>query len=213
MQDLSIDLQGLAASLSNLPVWTVLDLDPALCQTYLAPSTEQKQEKSSSSNTVSQVLQKPQPAISARDMPSEKRSNLTQLPSDRDQQQAREQNANEEQTAQEEPNAQEEQNAKDEADQDLSHAQPADDQTSSTAPVKTSNTVLPSQQAASNRQTPLSGQHQQHVQKSQQAKAVHDDAFDLDELLNAKPAPQTSTAIVKPSSQQEDSLEDWLNNL
>ena len=36
VQDLNIDLKALATSLSNVPLWTVLDIDAALCQSCLS---------------------------------------------------------------------------------------------------------------------------------------------------------------------------------
>ena len=36
VQDLNLDLKGLSASLSNVPLWTVLDIDAALCQSWLS---------------------------------------------------------------------------------------------------------------------------------------------------------------------------------
>ena len=51
-QDLNIDLQALASSLSSLPVWEVLDIDAALCKMD-QPKTKQQSASVSMENALS----------------------------------------------------------------------------------------------------------------------------------------------------------------
>ena len=193
MQDLHIDLLGLAASLSHLPVWEVLDTDVALCKSFLSNTAKlvETPKTFSRSETSRQTSQPPeidaaQPNAPALLMPASPAS--------------RESNDKSNATP---PGSKVQSVLSTKADAETSHPKPA----KASAGMTQSQAEMP--------QTPTA-----HVavsrQTGQHASAAEPDLDDLDALLNAPhlsdKSTKESTKVSKPPHQEQD-LEDWLNSL
>ena len=194
---MTINLQGLAASLSTLPVWTVLDLDASLCQSFLPAASQAEAADRSPSHGKDVTSQHPLPSTSAN-VP---RSSM-QLQSEKSAQ------------------ALQSKRIATHVESKETVPEEQDDTTSTATPVLTDYKQSP----AVPRQIPVQG-HASVLQKNShdtQQEGLHSpsgapDTLDLDDLLNtpytsAKPQ-ASSTAIAKPGLQDQDSLEDWLNSL
>ncbi len=179
-------MQGLADSLVNLPIWNVLDLDAALCQSFLpsatqeaAPETSNQPLDHSSRNadlakTYTSTQPKPQDAFDlASDLGSAAVSRMTP--------------------------------AQTEATATSSDAHALNSHTATIPAVR--NQGFPP--AAAVQQQPFVDHKGAH------APSEDGDALDLDDLLNTPSSiPQSaSTAIAKAEPQDQDNLEDWLNSL
>lgn len=194
MQDLSIDLQALAASLSNLPVWDVLDLDVALCKTFQSktePSIHQ-----SANITKRSTLSLPAEGIAMQPSSAKHPTSATAV-----------QTLPEHDPVTDKPAESTSETA----------ASPSVKATPSLAPA--AETVA---QVRSHRAEQVMSQQAsaaQHSQSSLQSdgQALKTDSGDLDALLNAPSLtnmPQRASASVsKPATEEQDSLEDWLNSL
>lgn len=202
VQDLNIDLHGLAASLSNLPVWTVLDLDASLCQTFLPVAGQSESGNQTHDNKAAQHHLH----ASTADVASDADANISLSTRDTLPQ------------ASQEPGARHTEDAKpirQQQRENTSAPAPAntqkmiDDSKGTTAAL-----VMPATQTQAGA---LQQDAKPSVQEGMPAPAGEMDNLDLDELLNipdASTKPQAaSTAVVKPASQDQDSLEDWLNSL
>ncbi len=180
-------MQGLADSLVNLPIWNVLDLDAALCQSFLpsaiqeaAPETSNQPLDHSTRNadlakTYTSTHSKPQDASDlASDLGSAAVSRMAP--------------------------------AQTEATATSSDAHALEGHAAITPAVQ--NQGFPPPAAAVQQQTFVDN-------KSGHAPSEDGDALDLDDLLDTpscllQPA---STAIAKAGPQDQDNLEDWLNSL
>lgn len=193
VQDLSIDLQALAASLSNLPVWDVLDLDIALCKTFQSktePSFHQ-----SADITKHSTLSLPAEGIAVQ--PSSAKHPISAT-----------------------------------AVQTLPEHDPVTDKPAeSTSETAASSSVeaTPSLAPAAESVAQVRSHRAEQVMSQQAAAAQHSaslqsgghalktDSDDLDALLNAasmSTKPQgASVSVSKPASEEQDSLEDWLDSL
>ncbi|MCJ1297914.1 hypothetical protein MMC08_000703 [Hypocenomyce scalaris] len=187
VQDLNIDLQGLADSLSKLPIWTLLNLDADVCQSFVRGASQEAEPgtnrhhdtplQPSISNSTTGAAAKissniQSTASNALDMASEAGPAASIRPV---------------------PDQPEAKSISIGSKTRLSSALPAEKSI-------TADAVSPQQKTA-----PEKGQHA----------PPGDEHLDLDDLLNAHGSAMqpTSTAIAKPQSQDHDSLEDWLNSL
>lgn len=194
-QDLNIDLQALASSLSSLPVWDVLDIDAALCKTH-----QPKQEhQSASSNREHDQVHAPaegsalQPNAAAA---VHSRSTMTM-------------HTHSEHDPTTDRSAE---SASQVAD---SPAAKATSCFASPAEIVANTRTQPDAPGLS-KQMPAA-HHSMSRQTGPAALNPKSDSDDLDALLNASSLsakPQTaSTSVSKPAPQEQDSLEDWLNSL
>lgn len=190
VQDLSIDLQALAASLSNLPVWDVLDLDVALCKTFqfkTEPSLHQSanitKESTPSHLPAEGIAVQPRSAIAVQTLPEH--DPITDKPAE-----------------------------------STSHAaaSPKVKAIASSAPLAPA-----AESVAQLQRQPAEQMMSQQASAAQSASlqsgghALKTDSDDLDALLNtpsltAKPE-RVSASVSKPATEEQDSLEDWLNSL
>lgn len=183
--DLNIDMQGLADSLVNLPIWNVLDLDAALCQSFLPSATQEATPETSNqpldhstgngdlAKTNTNKHSNPQNASDlASDLSSAAASRMTP--------------------------------AQTEATATSSDAHAVEGHAAVTLAVRSQGSFP----AATVQQTFVDHQ-------GRHAPSEDGDALDLDDLLNtpsSMPHP-ASTAIAKAGPQDQDNLEDWLNSL
>lgn len=194
VQDLNIDLQALAASLSNVPMWTVLDIDAASCKSCLSKHNTSLQH-SANINKDSQPNRGPpdnavQPSIAA-DSRSPVEAPLNDSFTGRSAERSSQPAAT----------------PKPEATTALACPAPAPE---STATVQT--------QPATHGPSQLLADHSSaSLQTGRDAAPGKADIDDLDALLNApnsctKPQQSMSSAS-KPAPKQQESLEDWLDSL
>lgn len=194
VQDLNIDLQALAASLSKVPVWTVLDIDAALCKSCLSKYNTSLQH---SANTSMDSKPNCGPSNTAVQPSTAAHSKFSVEAPLNDAFTDRTTKCSSHTAAISEPDA------------TTASACPAP-AGESTAKVQT--------QPAANRPPQLPADHSlASLQTGRDAAAGKADIDDLDALLNAphssiKPQQSVSSAS-KPAAKQQESLEDWLDSL
>lgn len=190
MQDLDIDLQALAASLSNVPVWSVLDIDAALCKSCLSDK-ESSLHHSASISKESKPNHGPQHTVQFS-IAAHSRSTVETLMNDCCMGRSAESSS---QPA----------------------ATPVSDLDTSLA--RTSPAAMQTQPAAPGPSLSSGDQHHNSasLQTGGDAAAGSADMDDLDALLNAASLsikPQASLAgTSKPARKEQESLEDWLDSL
>ena len=181
-------MQGLADSLVNLPIWNVLDLEAALCQSFLPSATQEAALETSNQpfdhSTANADLAKtsthsnPQ---NASDLASDLGSDLASAAVSR-----------------------------------MTPAQTEASATSSDAHALEGHTAITPAMQSQGFPPAAAVQQQTFVDhKGAHAPSEDGDALDLDDLLNtpsSMPQP-ASTAIAKAEPQDQDNLEDWLNSL
>ena len=197
-QDLNIDLQALASSLSSLPVWDVLDIAAALCKTH-----QPKQEHQSASINREYALDHA-PAEHSAVQPNaaaavQSRSTMTM-------------HAHSEHDPTTDRSA--------ECTFQVADSPTAEATSSFVSPASAAEGVanMRTQPDAPDlsKQVPAA-HHSTSRQTGPAALNSKSDSDDLDALLNASSLsakPQTATTSVsKPAPREQDSLEDWLNSL
>ena len=187
-QDLHIDLQGLASSLSSLPVWDVLNIDAALCKTQW-PKTEHQSASLSRESALSSA-----PADAA----AHSRSTVTMHA-----------HSAHDPTTHRSTESTSQVTASPTAKATASFASPAP-AVESVANMQTQREAhgLFEQKPAAHHTAPL--------QTDRDALDLKSDSDDLDALLNASSLStklQTTSTNSKPALQEQDSLEDWLESL
>ena len=191
-QDLSIDLQALAASLSNMPVWNVLDIDAALCKTYL-PKTDTSLHRSAS------ISKDSVPSHSPAEVTGEQPNTAAHFRSATPIQSRSRRDSSTGRSA--------------ESSSQLAASPIAETTTTSLASPAPDRAAEVQTQPVAHRQSQASVS----LQTGGDDLAGKPDMDDLDALLNAPSlstkAQKASTSVSKPAPENQDSLEDWLNSL
>lgn len=187
VQDLNIDLQGLADSLSKLPIWTLLNLDADLCQSFVHGAS---QDAFPGTNRHHDTPLQPSISSSTIGAAVKTSSNIQSTASD----------------------------ALDLASEagPAASISPVPDQPEAKSIAVDSKTRLSSALPAEKYINADAAPPQQKLAPEKGKEAPPgDEHLDLDDLLNTHDSAvqPTSTAIAKPQSQDQDSLEDWLNSL
>ena len=193
VQDLNIDLQALALSLSSLPVWDVLDIDVALCKTH-QPKTEHQSASINKENTLSPAEGNTVHAGAAAAAHS--RSTMT-MHMHSEHAPARDRSA--------------------ESTSQVAASPKAKAIQKSPAPAAESVSEMQAQPVAPGlSQQTSAAQHSASLQTGRDALNSKSDSDDLDALLNTASSstkPRTASTSISKPAQEQDSLEDWLNSL